>query len=67
MDGQQLFVNISTFTVETAKKIKEGDVITVKYDGTNVYNKLIKPEFLRKRTDMKWNELIKQKIKDNNK
>ena len=34
-----------------AKKIKKGDIITVKYFGVNIYETLQYPQFLRKRNE----------------
>ena len=48
---------------EEAQKVKENAVITVKYSGTNVYNKLIQPEFMRKRNDVSWSDIVEQQNK----
>ena len=44
---------------EQAKKIKEGAVISVKYQGRNVYGTLQYPQFYRERNDVKWEDIIK--------
>ena len=60
INGKIIFVNIKVKdNVEEAKKIKEGAVITVKHNGTNVYGTLQYPQFYRERTDVKWENLIK--------
>ena len=38
--------------------MKEGSVITVKHQGTNVYGTLQYPKFYRERNDVSWNDLI---------
>ena len=43
---------------EEAKRVKEGSIITVKYQGVNVYGTLQYPKFYRERTDITWAELI---------
>jgi uncharacterized protein (DUF427 family) len=53
-----LFVGLSG-NYEEVKKVKEGAVITVKHQGTNVYGTLQYPKFYRERTDVKWDDLIK--------
>jgi uncharacterized protein (DUF427 family) len=58
-NGKKLFVGI-TENHDEAKAIKEGDVITVKHSGTNVYETLQYPKFYRERKDVTWNELIQQ-------
>ena len=45
--------------IEDVKKIKTGDVITVKYQGINVYGTLQYPKFYRKRLDLTWENIIK--------
>ena len=63
MDGQSIFVGIHGENIEQAKNLKVNTVITVKYSGVNVYNKLIQPVFFRTRnsaSDMNWNELVYQ-------
>ena len=49
--------------LKEAQKVKENEVITVQYTGTNVHNKLIFPTFMRSRnnrTDLSWKELVDQ-------
>ena len=60
MDNQSVFVNLTSENMEDAKKLKEGSVITVKYSGSNIHNKLIRPVFYRSRIDMTWKELVDQ-------
>ena len=63
MDGQTLFVSVNTEDLEKIKKMKENTVITVKYSGMNIYNKMIQPVFFRTRNssaDMTWSDLVKQ-------
>jgi hypothetical protein len=57
-NGKNLFVGLSDNYTE-AKKVKEGAVITVKHQGTNVYGTLQYPKFYRERIDVKWEDLIK--------
>ena len=59
MNGKTLFVNISNETLEEAKKIKPGSVITVKHSGVNVHGTLLYPQFYRERNDVQWTELNK--------
>ena len=59
MNGKSIFVGLSD-NYEEAKKVKEGDVITVKHQGTNTYGTLQYPKFYRVRKDVKWDQLIKQ-------
>ena len=57
-NGKNIFVGISSdSTIEDAKKVKSGAVITVKHQGTNVYGTLQYPKFYRERTDVKWEDL----------
>jgi hypothetical protein len=58
MNGKNIFVGLSD-NHEEAKHVKEGNVITVKYLGLNVYGTLQYPKFYRERTDVKWEDLIK--------
>ena len=59
-DGKNLFVTVSLKEFnEQAKKIKEGAVISVKYQGRNVYGTLQYPQFYRERNDVKWEDIIK--------
>ena len=58
MNGKHLFVGLSN-NAEEAKKVKAGDVVTVKYLGVNVHGTLQYPKFYRERTDVKWEDLIK--------
>lgn len=58
INGKDIFVNINE-NEKTAKNIKEGAVITVKYSGTNIYGTLQFPQFCRERLDVKWDDLIK--------
>jgi hypothetical protein len=58
MSGKQLFVNIYE-NYEEAKKVKQGSVITVKHQGTNVHGTLLYPKFYRERKDMQWSDLLK--------
>ena len=44
--------------MENARKIRKNNVITVKYGGVNVYNKLIQPVFLRARPDVSWSDIV---------
>ena len=63
LDGQVLFVAVNGENLDQVKKLKENVVITVKYSGVNVYNKLIQPVFFRTRNssaDMSWTDLVKQ-------
>ena len=57
-----MFVDVPEKHFNEVKKLKEGDVVTVKYSGRNVYNKLIQPEFMRERLDMKWDDLVQNKL-----
>ena len=62
LDGQTVFVGFANIDTE-AKKIKEKSIVTVKYEGVNINNKLIKPTFYRSRNnkaDMSWSELVLQ-------
>ena len=38
--------------------MKEGTVITVKHQGSNIYGTLQYPKFYRERKDVKWSDLI---------
>ena len=60
MDGQVVFVTINKIetNIEEVINIKTNSVITVKYGGTNVYNKLIQPVFMRCRADLNWSEFV---------
>jgi hypothetical protein len=58
INGRNLFVGLSDNFPE-AKKVKDGSIITVKHQGTNVYGTLQFPKFYRERTDVKWEDLIK--------
>ena len=63
MDGQVIFVAVHGENIDQSQKLKENTVITVKYSGINVYNKLIQPVFFRTRNssaDMSWSDLVKQ-------
>ena len=69
MDGQQLFVSVDGENLDKTKKMKENTVITVKYSGMNIYNKMIQPVFFRTRNssaDMTWSDLVKQYQNNNN-
>lgn len=44
---------------EEARKVQAGAVITVKYQGTNIYGTLQFPKFYRERNDVSWSNLIK--------
>ena len=58
-----MFVNVNNENLEISKKIKENTVITVKYSGVNVFNKLIHPVFYRSRNsseDVSWTDLVDQ-------
>ena len=44
--------------MKEAQKLKENEVITVKYSGVNVYNKLIQPVFMRIRNDVSWSDIV---------
>jgi hypothetical protein len=57
INGNKLFVGLSSKDRE-AKEVKEGSVVTVKHQGTNVYGTLQYPKFYRERTDVKWNDII---------
>jgi hypothetical protein len=56
-NGKNLFVGLGDNF--EAKKVKEGSIITVKHQGTNIYGTLQFPKFYRERTDVKWEDLIK--------
>ena len=56
-NGKRIFIGLSD-NYEEAKKVKEGAIITVKHQGTNVYGTLQYPKFFRERTDVTWSELI---------
>ena len=58
INGKTLFVNISA--ADDVKKLKEGDVITVKHSGVNIYGTLQFPQFYRERLDVKWTDLNKR-------
>ena len=58
MNGKELFVSI-TENYEEAKGMKAGDVVTIKFIGTNAHGTLLYPKFYRQRTDVTWNDLIK--------
>ena len=60
MDGQNVFVNITEENSEETKVLKTKDVITVKYSGINIYNKLIQPNFFRVRSDFNWKDIVEQ-------
>ena len=47
-----------TENLEEAQKLKENSVITVKYSGVNVYNKLIQPIYMRVRNDVSWSDVV---------
>lgn len=61
MNGKTLFVNIVDNEQE-AKKVKAGDVITVKHSGINVYGTLLYPQFYRERMDVKWSDLVNKSV-----
>jgi hypothetical protein len=50
MNGDNVFVGI-TENLQEAKKLKRGDIVTVKYSGVNIYDKLMQPTFYRLRED----------------
>ena len=58
MNSKKLFVGLSD-NYEEAKKVKKGDVITVKHQGVNMHGTLQFPKFYRVRTDVTWENLIK--------
>ena len=60
LDGQTVFVNIKDTESNEIKKVDKDTIITVKYSGVNVNNKLITPEYFRIRPDVKWRELQKE-------
>ena len=51
--------------MSSAKLCKVGDVITVQYSGKNIYDKIIQPKFMRKRSDYTWKKLVEQFKRDN--
>ncbi len=50
MNGDSIFVAL-TENLEEAKNVKPGDVVTVKYNGVNIYEKLQQPMFYRVRQE----------------
>lgn len=58
LNSNKIFVGLSD-NYEEAKKVKQGDVITVKHLGANIHGTLQFPKFYRARTDVKWENLIK--------
>ena len=57
LNGKTLFVNTSNDTLDTAKSIEPGSVITVKHSGINKHGTLLYPQFYRQRTDVNWQDL----------
>jgi hypothetical protein len=55
-DGKKIFVR-TLINIE-AQSVKRGDVITVAFSGKNIYGTLLYPRFYRKRTDVKWEDMI---------
>ncbi len=52
-----MFVSILD-SLEVAKKIKEGAVVTIKHLGKNVHGTVQSPKFFRERIDVKWEDVI---------
>lgn len=59
-DGQKVFVGIPSELHNSAKQCKLGTIITVKYSGKNLYNKIIQPQFYRIRNTETWEFLVQQ-------
>ena len=58
-NGKELFIGFNDNSLQEAKKLKEGSIITVKHLGTNVYGTLQFPKFYRERTDVTWEDVAK--------
>ena len=57
MNGTKIFVGLNSSNYEEAKAVKEGEVVTVKHLGTNVYGTLQYPKFYRVRRDVQWDTI----------
>ena len=51
-------MRVAAENLEEAKKLQEGNVITVKHLGVNAHGTLQFPQFYRERLDLKWENLI---------
>ena len=61
-NGLKLFVPVTNEHLKESSTVKVKDVITVKYSGVNVHNKLIQPYFFRKRDDFVWKDFVNQGV-----
>jgi hypothetical protein len=54
INGESVYVTINEIN-EKARIVEVESVITVKYEGTNVFGQLLRPIFVCRRKDLVWN------------